>query len=119
VSTLRRKTDTAEEAKPFAYRWKYVIVAATGRSGSTNLLRYLNTVPGFHLTGENNNALFGLLRMRKTLQEMDKTEFVKLQRTQYLEPHTRKGPWYNTFDVRLVFVSVMLSAFRLPASELS
>ena len=40
---------------------KFVFIIAYGRSGSTLLQKIIGSVDGFHIVGENNNLLYGLL----------------------------------------------------------
>ena len=44
---------------------KVVIICATGRSGSTTMLRLLNTIPNSNICGENNGAIINLLEFYK------------------------------------------------------
>lgn len=40
---------------------KFILICATGRSGSTTLQRIINTIPNTNITGENNGAIENLL----------------------------------------------------------
>lgn len=43
-----------------ADKYRYVFIVTYGRSGSTLLMSLLNTIPGYRINGENNNALYRL-----------------------------------------------------------
>ena len=44
---------------------KFVLIVSHGRSGSTLLMSFLNTIPGSRITGENNAVLFHLFKAYK------------------------------------------------------
>ena len=47
-------------AAPATGDFDYVFVLTYGRSGSTLLTQILNSIPGYRIRGENNNALYGI-----------------------------------------------------------
>jgi hypothetical protein len=54
---------------------KFLIIIATGRSGSTSLLDMLNLLPGVRIAGENNGHLIYGLREMKNLQDTPEFRF--------------------------------------------
>jgi hypothetical protein len=53
---------------------KFVFIIAYGRSGSTLLQKIIGSVDGFHIIGENNNILHGLLTSYHSAVEAKQTE---------------------------------------------
>lgn len=47
---------------------KFILICATGRSGSTTLQRIINTIPNTNITGENNGAIENLLMCYKNIK---------------------------------------------------
>ena len=47
---------------------KFILICATGRSGSTTLQRIINTIPNINITGENNGAIENLLMCYKNIK---------------------------------------------------
>lgn len=73
---------------------EFILICATGRSGSTTLQRILNTMPNTNITGENDNAILHLLEFYKSIKcdliiNSPYSEFIK---------NNIKPCWYNHFS---------------------
>lgn len=96
-------------APPKAKIEKYVFVFTYGRSGSTLLMGLLNSLDGYCIRGENNNALYQLFEFNRHIEEA---------RTNSLRNSERPShPWFglNLYDPeaariqqRDMFVSTLL-----------
>lgn len=71
---------------------KYVFIVTYGRSGSTLLQSILGQTPGFHISGENYNALSGLHATYRSAKS------TKEDQGQVVRPLDH--PWYGAFDVQ-------------------
>ena len=67
---------------------QFIIIAATGRSGSTTMQRIVSTIPDSNINGENANFIGALLHAYKNLK---KTEQMMLNHSSY------KPCWENSF----------------------
>jgi hypothetical protein len=81
---------------------KCVIVASTGRSGSTTMQRIVATIPDSNISGENNGAIIDLLRFYRNVKIVfnhPNSGFESLN--EYI---LKKGKpcWYNCFDFKKV-----------------
>ena len=47
---------------------KFIIIASTGKSGSTLLQRIINTIPNSNITGEKDGAIINILKSYKSLK---------------------------------------------------
>tara|TARA_B110000967_G_C18821075_1_gene528730 strand:+ start:843 stop:1076 length:234 start_codon:yes stop_codon:yes gene_type:complete len=47
---------------------KFIIIASTGKSGSTLLQRIINTIPNSNITGEKDAAIINILKSYKSLK---------------------------------------------------
>lgn len=72
----------------------FIIICATGRSGSTTLQRILNTIPSTNICGENNNAILHLLNFYKSI----KSDRIMLNDYNYFVDNNIKPCWYNNFN---------------------
>jgi hypothetical protein len=73
---------------------EFILICATGRSGSTTLQRIINTIPNVNIKGENNNAILHLLEFYKSIK------FNLINNNSYstfLNQNT-KPCWYNDFN---------------------
>jgi len=80
---------------------KIVLICATGRSGSTTMMRILNTIPGSNICGENMGAVNSLLEFYRRL---------KITTRDHVPGHLRpakfddiieqqvKPAWYNSYN---------------------
>jgi hypothetical protein len=67
---------------------KTLIIATYGRSGSTILSSLFGSIPGYHMSGENNDALWGLYQSFCAVRDGHEQTLKRKRRT---EP---TGPWY-------------------------
>lgn len=70
---------------------KYIFIVTYGRSGSTLLQTVLQSIPGCHFRGENNNALFPLFDSVRRVQQAKVDHGYR-----EIEPF---GPWYGIDQV--------------------
>jgi hypothetical protein len=84
---------------------KFILIVATGRSGSTTLQRIINTIDKSNITGENNNFIFTLLKaynnLRRTIKMTPKINN-KFISSLELEKLQKKPCWYNSFDLEKI-----------------
>lgn len=77
---------------------KFIIICATGRSGSTTLQRIINTIKDSDITGENDGAINNLL---ETYLSIKKTNKIRI--SSYEESCTKVKPaWYNNYNFVIV-----------------
>ena len=74
---------------------KVVIICSTGRSGSTTMLRLINTIPNTNICGENDNMIISIL---ETYRKLKSTNSFKLDR----DIGQLKPAWYNSFSYRKI-----------------
>ncbi len=66
---------------------KFVFVVTYGRSGSTVLQTILQSIPGYHISGENSNCLFGLYKS---------VSMAKVARFEHgRNDHASSYPWFG------------------------
>lgn len=78
---------------------KFILICATGRSGSTTLQRIVHTIPGANITGEKHGAIEDLLlcysNIKKTEHFIKEKEYVSYN--ELIE--NKKNPcWYNSYN---------------------
>lgn len=73
---------------------EFILICATGRSGSTTLQRIINTIPNVNIKGENNNAIIHLLEFYKSIK------FNLIENNSYSTfiNKNNKPCWYNDFN---------------------
>lgn len=80
---------------------KIVLICATGRSGSTTMMRLLNTIPHSNVCGENMGAVNSLLefyrRITKANQENIPGRFRPASYDSLIEKNV-KPSWYNSYN---------------------
>jgi hypothetical protein len=81
----------AGEADPERAFEKYVFVVTYGRSGSTLVQKLIGGLPGYHIRGENRDALRGLVRSYKAAATTKDDYGAK--------PKRPDDPWYGAFEV--------------------
>lgn len=97
---------------------KSLFIISQGRSGSTLLLRLLNSIDGYHICGENHNAMgnlaefyFSLLQSEKHIPQVNgrfKTysELSEFSKSNRLMNQAYSGyEWYNVFDKDSILAS--------------
>jgi len=89
---------------------KIVIICATGRSGSTTMLRLLNTIPNSNICGENNGAIISLLEFYKNIKYTTVTKSLQTYNSTSLEQivkERRMSPsWYNSYNYNAIVLSI-------------
>jgi len=89
---------------------KIVIICATGRSGSTTMLRLLNTVPNSNICGENNAAIINLLEFYKNIKYTTFTKSLQTYNSTSLDQivnERRMSPsWYNSYNHQMIVSSI-------------
>lgn len=80
---------------------KIVLICATGRSGSTTMMRILNTIPNSNICGENFAAINSLLEFYKRIKDTT-INYVPGHFTpftyDYLIKKNIKPSWYNSYN---------------------
>ena len=73
---------------------KFILICATGRSGSTTLQRIINTIEESNINGENWGAINQLLECYMNIKRTNKYLI-----SSYVEGKTKIKPsWYNCYD---------------------
>ena len=73
---------------------KFILICATGRSGSTTLQRIINTIEESNINGENWGAINNLLECYRNIKKTNKYKI-----SSYVEGKTKIKPaWYNCYD---------------------
>jgi hypothetical protein len=89
---------------------KIVIICATGRSGSTTMLRLLNTIPNSNICGENNGAIISLLEFYKNIKYTTVTKTMQTYNSATLDQivnERRMSPsWYNSYNYNGIVNSI-------------
>jgi len=81
---------------------KIILICATGRSGSTSLLRILNTMPNTNICGENNGAINSLMEFYMNLHIASKNKIPGKYRPASYETILHqdfKPAWYNSYKM--------------------
>jgi hypothetical protein len=73
---------------------EFILICATGRSGSTTLQRIINTIPHTNIKGENDNAILHLLEFYKSI----KCDLIINKPYSHFIKNNVKPCWYNHFD---------------------
>jgi hypothetical protein len=108
---------------------KFILICATGRSGSTTLQRIINTIPNTNITGENNGAIENLLmcyenikytnnitpKHEENLNKDDKLTLKKYNFLTYdeLKQNNIKPCWYNSYDFEDVKESIKNTILKI------
>lgn len=82
---------------------KFILICATGRSGSTTLQRIINTIDDSNITGEKWGAISNLLECYSNIKitnhyspkMQNSTKFMTIDR---LDEFKMKPAWYNSYD---------------------
>src|SRR5829696_1859856 len=91
VARLRLRVRLLRDGEPSAQGLGYVFVMTYGRSGSTLLMGLLNTIPGYLVRGENDDALRFLYDFHRTCVE--RSRFWPVERMRM-----RNNPFYGMGD---------------------
>ncbi|SCE70806.1 sulfotransferase [Micromonospora mirobrigensis] len=97
-----------------ARSYRYVFVVTYGRSGSTLLMGLLNTIPGYRIRGENDNALHHLFRAYASVRDA----YPKRAETAW----STGDPWYGADrwrpeEFRRSLVDAFVAQVLRPAPE--
>lgn len=96
---------------------KVVILCATGRSGSTTMLRLLNTIPNSNICGENNAAIINLLEFYKNIKYTTVTKTIQTYNSTSLEQivnQRRMSPsWYNSYNYNAIVMTIRTMIINL------
>lgn len=86
-------SDRTEAGRPVLIEnYRYLFLLTYGRTGSTVLNRVLNSIPGYLIRGENQNALFQLFRYLRA---------VRAARFDYVRAEVGpEHPWYGASGIR-------------------
>ena len=107
VARLRSRVKLLREGGPASRGLGYVFVMTYGRSGSTLLMGLLNTIPGYLVRGENDDALRHLYDFHRTCVE--RSQYWPVERVRM-----RTDPFYGIGDFP---PAVSLAAIRRLAVE--
>jgi len=95
---------------------KIVLLCCVGRSGSTTLLRILNTIPNSNICGENHGAIFDLLRFYKNIKITTHDYVVggaKPVSYDFLLEKNVKPAWYNSYNYGEIVNMIKFTIMRL------
>ena len=92
--------------------YEFILIAATGRSGSTTLQRILNTIPNSNITGENDNAICNLLKFYKSLKTTASHNSFASS-CDILVNKNKKPCWYNSFNLRHMIIEIKRLIIRM------
>ena len=73
--------------------YTFILICATGRSGSTTLQRIINTIPNTNICGENSNAILHLINSYTSIKSLSENN-----NYEYYINKNKKPCWYNYFD---------------------
>jgi len=82
--------------------YHFILVVATGRSGSTTLQRILNTIPETNICGENDNAILHLLEFYKSIKHYN---IINAKYDRIIESGVAPS-WYNHFSQTEMITSI-------------
>ncbi|MFN3513530.1 MAG: sulfotransferase family protein [Phenylobacterium sp.] len=88
---LRRLGVAGGERRNWDSVQQFVFIVTYGRSGSTLVQKLIGGLPGYHIRGENSDALRGLVRSYQAALKA-KEEFGK-------QPTPPDTPWYGAYDI--------------------
>jgi len=80
---------------------KIVLICATGRSGSTTMMRILNTIPHSNICGENAGAINSLLDFYRRIRFSSETHIpgnFNPASYEYVIQQNFKPSWYNSYN---------------------
>tara|TARA_B100000674_G_scaffold324397_1_gene270425 strand:- start:377 stop:1048 length:672 start_codon:yes stop_codon:yes gene_type:complete len=106
---------------------KFIIIASTGKSGSTLLQRIINTIPNSNITGEKDGAIINILKSYKSLKLCFRGNLKDINCNHLIKNNKKifknydnfiknniKPCWYNSFDfievkkkIRKLIISIL------------
>ena len=95
---------------------KIVLICASGRSGSTTMMRLINTIPNSNICGENYGALNSLLEFYKRIK-MTTVNYVPgksnpLKLEAIIDKHF-KPAWYNSYHYSQMIQMIKLTIINM------
>ena len=84
---------------------KFILICASGRSGSTTLQRIIDTIPDSNITGEKCGAIMNLLQSYLSIKKTNGNtphKGAKFYTTTELTVKNIKQAWYNTYNLENV-----------------
>ena len=87
---------------------KFIIICATGRSGSTTLQRILNMIPDSNICGENDGAIINILKFYKNIKKTVTMRPGKKRGFTFekCEKKNIKPCWYNSFNNDNIIIKI-------------
>jgi hypothetical protein len=87
---------------------KFILICATGRSGSTTLQRILNTIPDSNICGENDGAIINILKFYKNIKKTVTMRPGKQRSltSEQCENRKIKPCWYNSFNNDIILLKI-------------
>jgi hypothetical protein len=97
-------SDDRKTPQPGAGKWslqkmphdRHLFIVTYGRSGSTLLQNLVNSIPGYEIRGENNNALLHYFRAWKAIEGCDTLTQMRAAG----EPSDQTHPWFGGEKIR-------------------
>ena len=96
---------------------KFILICATGRSGSTTMQRIINSMPNSNICGENFGAINDLLKFYNNIKKGCETNipggYTPFSYDECIEKNI-KPCWYNSFDfneIKLKLQELIISIF--------
>jgi hypothetical protein len=91
-----------------------ILICAVGRSGSTTLQRFLNTIPNSNICGENWGAVNDLLRFYLNIKKSTQIPGGKTPKSYESLIESRTKPmWYNSYDYEEIVETIKLLITKL------
>ena len=101
--------------------FEFVLICATGRSGSTTLQQIINTIPNSNICGENGGAINNLLEFYKNIKMSFKMSCNRKTRQlntyEYYVKNKIKPSWYNTFNFNIIRNNIRHTIIEMLASD--
>jgi hypothetical protein len=100
---------------------KFILICATGRSGSTTLQRIINTIPNTNITGEKNGAIEYLLLCYKNIKYTNNlapkhkelnNDYKFLTYNEVIQNNI-KPCWYNSYNFKNVKKSIKSTILQI------
>jgi len=98
---------------------KFVLICATGRSGSTTLQRIVHTISNSNICGENYGAINDLLKfynnIKKSCEDNIPGNYSPIEYNELIKKNI-KPSWYNSFDfnqIKKQLQQLIISMFKI------
>jgi hypothetical protein len=108
---IKRKVNTKNisfNKKLLPHEYKFILICATGRSGSTTLQCIVNSIPNANICGENNGSVCNLLELYNNIKHSINLRSGKenpIQYSQYIERNI-KPSWYSIFSLEEIKLKI-------------